>query len=286
VVFNAAGACSRSLSRKKLPAMTNPVSARRLIASDREGSALSELPDLRGLRRHHLLWVRPEYHASISAQTDDATLRGLVTEFLAAGWPLVMRRQSDGDCEPLRQSRSIAVGMPLPPSQGKLRLAFVVPPESIMRVAPPLTLVEVIARLPESWRSSLRQLLRSAEAANIQFRVFGSAAWEALTGRCYLSAHSDIDLLWQPCDASQIDAGIALLEAWEAQTGLVVDGEIAFGDDVAGAWREWSIGQLRQSASHRVLVKTLHGPHLSSRAELLALITQCRAEPIEATVAA
>jgi phosphoribosyl-dephospho-CoA transferase len=196
----------------------------------------------------------------------------MVTNFLAAGVPLVSRRQPESEGESSIRWRFIAVGMPLPPSQGKLRVPLVAPLESIMLTRPPLELAEVIPHLPQRWRAPLRDLLRSAEAVGIQFRVYGSAAWEALTGQSYLASRSDIDLLWQPAKIAQIDAGIRLLEAWEAQSGLVADGEIEFGDDAAVAWREWKSSAQRQPPSHRVLVKTFHGPRLSARSELLGLI--------------
>jgi phosphoribosyl-dephospho-CoA transferase len=231
----------------------------------------SALAELRDVRRHDLVWVAPEDHAAICAQVADLAVRCVARDFLAAGWPLVIRRQPDVDRQ---QPQSLAVGMPLPPSRGKLRLALAVPPQSIIRIEPPPRLAEIIPRLPQAWRLLLQPLLRSAEAIEIEFRAFGSAAWEALTGCRYLTPQSDIDLLWQPSHPTQIAAGIALLEAWEAQTGFSADGEICFGGDEAVAWREWSARQHGHDVGDRVLVKTLCGPRLAPRSELIALITR------------
>ena len=236
------------------------------------------MSDLRDLHRHWLVWVAPDHHAAISSQVGSPGLRVPVRDFLAAGWPLVVRRQTGIDGEHVARGSSIAVGMPLPPSQGKLRLAFSVLPEWIIRTAPPLELAEAIPHLPLAWRAPLQQLIRGAEAIDIGFRVYGSAAWEALTGCRYLTPQSDIDLLWQPSHPTQIAAGIALLQAWEAQTGFTADGEICFGGDEAVAWREWSARQHMHDAGDRVLVKTLRGPRLAPRSELIAFITRnCRA---------
>ena len=166
------------------------------------------------------------------------------------------------------------MGMPLPPSQGKLRLAFSVLPEWIIRTAPPLELAEAIPHLPLAWRAPLQQLIRGAEAIDIGFRVYGSAAWEALTGVPYLAFRSDLDLLWQSTSEAQIDAGVALLSAWETQTGFVADGEICFGDDAAVAWREWSNWRQAPGITHRILMKTLRGAELVAPSDVIALVAR------------
>ena len=227
---------------------------------------------LNDLRRHWLVWLAPEFHGMVSDQVTNPMLRQFATDFLAAGGPLVIPSQANGNAGHSLTSTSIAVGMPLPPSQGKHRLAFTVPPQSIVRAAPPMRLADAIPGLAKQWRAPLRQLQDDARAIGLEFRVFGSVAWESLTGRGYLTSESDIDLLWRPSDYSQIVDGIALLTAWEARTGpgvLRVDGELTFGDDLAVAWREWRAVQ-QPRAARRVLVKTLQGPRVCLPSELLA----------------
>jgi phosphoribosyl-dephospho-CoA transferase len=235
-------------------------------------------PMLRRLRRHWLVWVAKEFHAQLALQVADAKLRTNAAEFLAAGWPLVVCTQQDEASAQGSRNASLAAGMPLPPHQGKLRLRFLLPKDSIARVAPPLLLPEAILALPERWRTPLWRLLEQAQAIDLELRVFGSAAWESLTRMPYLTPRSDIDLLWQPHEATQIESVLAMLTHWEAQSGLAADGEILFGDDAAVAWREWQqAGQY--SGANRVLVKSLRGPQLSELAELLARLTPRRLPP-------
>ena len=184
------------------------------------------------LRRHWLVWLAPEFRSMVSEQVANPMLRQVVGDFLAADWPLVIPSQACGSAGHSLRSTSIAVGMPLPPSQGKHRLAFKVPPESIVRAAPPLKLADAILGLTKQWRAPLQQLLDEADAIGLEFHVFGSVAWESLTGRGYLTSESDIDLLWRPADCAQIGAAIALLTTWETKTGLKVDGEIVLNDDI------------------------------------------------------
>jgi phosphoribosyl-dephospho-CoA transferase len=246
--------------------------------------ALGARCDVRRLRRHHLVWVAPDHHPALAGAVTDPALREAVAALLAAGSPLVVRRQPPLDGASSASSPTLALGMPLPPAQGRQRLAFAVPATAIVRGSPPPRLADAIPNLRTAWRAPLTDLACEAQAAGIELRLFGSAAWEALTGRPYLTENSDIDLIWRPVDADEIDAGIALLLAWESDSGLSADGEILFGDDAAVAWREWArIAEAREGAQ-RVLVKTLYGPRICAAPELTAQLPRHR--PVRAAAAA
>jgi phosphoribosyl-dephospho-CoA transferase len=225
--------------------------------------------DVCTVQRHALVQVARDHHAAlVDAVGDDAT-RDAVAALLAGGVPLVVRRQPGDVRESLRtMPASIAVGLPLPPALGKQRLAFTVPVDAVTGVAPPLRLCEAIDHLQPAWRAPLSDLARAADASDIELRVFGAVAWEALTGRPYLTLQSDVDLLWWPQDAAQVAAGIALLLAWERHSGVRADGEIVLADGAAVAWREWDRVARTQDGAHRVLVKTLHGPRLCALSDL------------------
>jgi phosphoribosyl-dephospho-CoA transferase len=234
------------------------------------------------LRRHHLVWIAPAHHAAISSQIADAALAAAAQQLMAAGAPLVIGRQPELGIGAPSAATFIAAGMPLPPSLGKCRLAFGISPRAIARTAPPLKLADTIPRLPAIWRPPLLHLSRGAASIRIELGVYGSAAWEALTGEKYLTPQSDIDLLWRPTGPDQLGAGIALLAGWEAATGLRADGEILFGADDAVAWREWMVS-VSESSSLRVLVKSLAGPRLCTRAELLAHLRPNEVEDAQCT---
>src|SRR6185436_5089690 len=97
---SAVGDCSHNPWHNRSPRMTDSVPSA-----------------VRSLRRHHLAWLRRECHAPIIAQLDDLWVRRMVTNFLAAGVPLVSRRQPESEGESSMRWRFVAVGMPLPPSQ-------------------------------------------------------------------------------------------------------------------------------------------------------------------------
>ena len=244
------------------------------------------------LRRHWLVWVCPEFHAAMAEQIADATLHEIASNYFSAGWPLVMCSQGGGSAVPyvpvvpvvpIAARKSVMLGMPLPPRQGKHRLAFFVPVAAIIRVAPPLLLADVVPKLTNNWYGHLPQLLSAASEINLELRLFGSLAMEILTGDHYLTPQSDIDLLWQPLSLKQLDMAMEILSAWQTRCGVRVDGEIFFGNDSAVAWREW---QTAQQTKGRVLVKSLGKPRLCFTKELLAQLppaTVCSTESVSCT---
>lgn len=232
----------------------------------------------RSWHRHDLVWVTMA-HCAIAAEAtdgadardvvdaavaDDAADRTLIAAWIDARRPFVVRCQGM-DC---KTRNVLAVGLPLPPSQGKRRMALEAPLSSIERSSAPLALRDTVDSAPPGWREPLSHLHRLGVAAGVEFRVFGSLAWQALTGLAYVTEHSDLDLCWRPRSASHLDTLSALLVSWQQATGIAVDGEIVFDDDHMVSWREW---QLRRTQAG-VLVKRLHGPVMRTPSSLLAML--------------
>jgi phosphoribosyl-dephospho-CoA transferase len=192
--------------------------------------------------RHDLIWLTP---AGAAAATVDlaAAERGLVLDWLNSGRPLIHTRRRAGD-----PAGWLPLGLPLPPSLGKRRLALCVPPDGLERCSAPPLLATVIDCAPPAWREWLIRLEQGARNLQLCLRVFGSLAWQYLTGDTYLSESSDLDLLWSPVDQAQLQAGLALLQEWERKSGLRADGEVLLPVG-AVAWRELA------SAPSHVLVK-------------------------------
>jgi phosphoribosyl-dephospho-CoA transferase len=231
--------------------------------------------------RHDLVWVNTAHcviaadgtdgadvpdvmDAAVATVADNAGDRTLIAAWIDARRPFVVRCQGM-DC---KARNVLAVGLPLPPSQGKRRVALEVPSSSIERSSAPLALRDTVDSAPPGWRGPLSQLHRLGVAAGVEFRVFGSLAWQALTGLAYVTEHSDLDLCWRPRSASHLDTLSGLLVSWQQATGIAVDGEIVFDDDHMVSWREW---QLRRTQAG-VLVKRLHGPVLRTPSSLLAML--------------
>lgn len=211
------------------------------------------------LARHTLIWPTASERVRMKAEASDDQVRMALDLWCARDWPLVVRRNDE-----LAPAGSVAAGLPLPPSRGKLRLAFRLPPAGIARCAPPLTLRAVARALPPAWQRPLATLDGAARKARVSLSVFGSAAWQAITGRVYLHDDSDVDLLFRPASEDEIGFVVSLYERWERDTRRRIDGEILFPDDDAVAWREWA----RAERGACVLAKNIDGAALVERETL------------------
>jgi phosphoribosyl-dephospho-CoA transferase len=245
----------------------------------------------------------------VAAQITDDAMHAQVAAWLAADRPLVVARQlvTDKDFAGVRKTfdgttshstrlsknnsqvagygpllqlmpflmgngitDTIAVGLALPPAQGKHRIALAVAARDIARYTPPLRLADAIAHAPAAWQPALAELDAAAIHIDLELRVFGSLAWQALSGLNYLTPQSDVDLLWHPLSNTQLQRGIALLARWEHASGLRADGEVLFGGSSAVSWREWST--LKSGDDQRVLVKRASSAELVDARELLELL--------------
>lgn len=216
--------------------------------------------------RHTLVWIRPECRVPVAAQITDDAIHSHVAAWLAADRPLVVARQSCGEV----LTESISVGLALPPAQGKRRIALSVASCDIVRSTPPLLLDYALAHAPVEWQPALAELDAAATGIDLELRVFGSLAWQALSGLPYLTPQSDIDLLWHPQSYAQLQQGIELLARWEHDSGMRADGEVLFGGNHAVSWREWAT--LKSGDDQRVLVKRESSAELVIARELLEML--------------
>lgn len=236
----------------------------------RLSSGCCPVPDSK-FNRHTLVWIRPECRADVAAQIRDGEMHAQVAAWLAADRPLVVARQPCGEAlSDTVAVETIATGLALPPAQGKRRIALNVAEKDITRYTLPLLLADALAHAPAEWQSALAELDAAATNIDIQLRVFGSLAWQALSGIQYLTPQSDIDLLWHPSSNAQLQQGIALLARWEQDRGLRADGEVLFGINSAVSWREWAA--LKSGNDQRVLVKRASSAGLVAAGELLELL--------------
>lgn len=203
-----------------------------------------QAPDA-SLRRHDLVFVSESaWRALMRARPDLASVHGVVG-WVDRGWPLVARRPGPGDMP------GIALGLPMPPSAGKRRLRIVVRPEDIVTVASPLTLNDARGSAPPDWQSTLAKVIDMAMRHGVQARVFGGLAWQALTGMDYLTASSDLDLLFplrRDTDPHRLSTE---LDAIARLAPMRLDGELVRTDGAAVNWRELHTG------ADGLLVKTL-----------------------------
>ncbi|MBR0877839.1 malonate decarboxylase holo-[acyl-carrier-protein] synthase [Bradyrhizobium japonicum] len=184
----------------------------------------------------------------------------LASEPIIEGWarasrPLVVRRPACND-----PAGMIPLGLPLPPSHGKRRIAVALAPGELIAHAPPPLLADTAAAAPASWHRTIDLLVRLLP----QTRTYGSLAWQHLTGLPYLSDGSDLDLLWPLSSATHANTLPSDIARIAETAPMRLDGEIVY--HAGGVqWRE-----LTGADEDEVLVKGAAGVHVTTRAAFLA----------------
>lgn len=212
--------------------------------------------------RHNRVWLSVSGWQRACAATSKAHLPEL-EPWAAKDWPLVVRRS-----ESALSADSIGLGLALPPDAQtglKTRIPLTVYLNDIARHEPPLTLAAVASAIPPAWQGAYTDLTHDFIDAQLELRVYGSVALQTITGLLYLTATSDIDVLFYPRTHAQLQQGLHLLQTY-AQ-GLPLDGEIVFPSGRAVAWKEWAAAV---GSSHKVMVKSMTNLNLMSVDALLS----------------
>ncbi|MBC7514180.1 MAG: malonate decarboxylase holo-[acyl-carrier-protein] synthase [Herminiimonas sp.] len=220
--------------------------------------------------RHSLVWLTvpgwEQVQAGAAAET--VSIREALSRWRAADWPLVVRRRP-----PAMAATDLALGIALPPQAGsgiKPRIATIVNLLHVRRVDAPLPLAAVLKVVPAHWRAALLAMHLESLDALPALRVYGSLAWQTITGMGYLTSTSDIDLLVAPATRGELGACLDCLRRYASI--LPLDGEIVFPSGAAVAWKEWDAvtrGEM-PDAGARVLSKYADTVVLVDCSELLA----------------
>lgn len=207
------------------------------------------------LERHRLVYLDLARWSEILAAYPALQAIPVVVDWVVEGRPLIARRPVCDDAAGL-----VPLGLPLPPSVGKQRLAVAVPTGAILsNTAPPL-LADAVRVAPAVWRETTADLI----ALDSETRCFGSLAWAHLTGLPYLSETSDLDLVWHVSTADAAERLVAALARIDAGAPVRLDGEIVTPTGLAVQWRELA------SDAPEVLAKAANGNRMVSRTEMFA----------------
>jgi len=107
--------------------------------------------------------------------------------------------------------------------------------------------------LPAASASILSALAERIEASGARLGIYGSLAWETLSGEAYRHADSDIDLICDVADLAQYAMVLDALRQAVADFPGRLDGELRLPDGQAVAWQE--ILMLGKASDKSVLVK-------------------------------
>ncbi|WP_128923467.1 malonate decarboxylase holo-[acyl-carrier-protein] synthase [Bradyrhizobium guangxiense] len=208
--------------------------------------------------RHDLVFVSPAgWRALLDARGDLAT-DALVARWPKMRWPTIRRRALP--CE----ADGLALGLPLPPSAGKRRISLLLDNDHVTSVARPPLLRQARAYAPRNWWPTLDRLDALARRHAMDARVFGSLAWQSLTGLDYVTARSDLDVLFEFRAETDIDRLVAEVAAIEADAPMRLDGELMGADGAAVNWREFHGG------ASELLVKSIERVVLLGRHQFMS----------------
>ncbi len=213
------------------------------------------------LGRHDLVWLAPGWRGALAAPAAAATLSA-ADAWISRGRPAVACRRERGSPD------DVALGIALPPGGGPRRVSLLVRREVIVRSSSPLTLAEALPSAPAGWRAPLSALDRDARAAGLILRVYGSLAWQHLSGAPFLTARSDADLLAEVRDAGELRAALSLLHRQARPEAPPLDGELLLPGGRGIAWRELA----RRPA--RILVKSAATVTLERTADALGPLAE------------
>lgn len=208
-------------------------------------------------RRHDLVRADPAAWATWLGTHPEFSGLGPFERWVELGRPLIVRRRLPGET-----GGTVPLGLPMPPADGKRRIGLALPATALTPMAVP-DLTEAGHHAPAAWRPTLAAVLALGRQHGLGVRPFGGLLWQAVTGLTYLSATSDLDLLWacpEPVPAGLLDG----LEAIARDAPMRIDGEILLPDGAGLHWRE-----LRDAPEGgSVLAKGCEGVTLRPVAEL------------------
>lgn len=198
-------------------------------------------------QRHDLVWFQPA--ADYSPE---------LNKWLENCLPCVVTRQNQLN-QPLL---SVALSLSADKSLFS-RQSFLIEPSVIYqhsRALPIMRLTEIISH------PQLPNLIQALDNLGVEPRLFGSYSWQILTGRDYVQAGSDIDVVVQINSLQQLTQLSVVLIKLEQIIARRIDVELVFAECYTVAWREW------QSSAQQLLVKTYYSQELLSRENLLDMI--------------
>lgn len=208
------------------------------------------------MNRHDLVYVSPDRWRLLIKTSVELAENPLVATWVDRGWPLVARRANAGE------GQGVTLGLPLPPSAGKKRLSLLMQPEDVLAVVQSPSLTSTIRAAPRSWELTLLRLGQLAKEQDVEARVFGSLAWQVITGLDYLTDRSDLDFALHIHRDTHLRPLADELAHIEDDAPMRLDGELIRGGSAVN-WRELHAG------AQDVLVKTIHGITLISTEQLL-----------------
>lgn len=180
--------------------------------------------------RHTLVWLRADWRAALRAPLAQADADA-IARWQRRGLPLIAARRCATDAVD-----TLRLGLALP---GRRRIGVALAAAARECETPPPPLAAALASAPPDWRAPLAGLAALAADTGTDCRVYGSLAWQHLSGDAYLTTGSDVDLLFAPTDRTGLERLLLALGGSDGyRPAPRLDGELRLPDGADLAWRE------------------------------------------------
>jgi phosphoribosyl-dephospho-CoA transferase len=198
------------------------------------------------MRRHDLVYLPASASFSTPCAAPGSPPWQAAAAWIAGGLPLVAARQSAG-------GQRVRLGLCLLQHLDRQRLSIEVDAAQIAGIQPALAVERCLGSLPEATADVLLGLAATIKASGARLGVYGSLAWESLSGETYRHAGSDIDLICDVASPEQYDIALTALAHAASRLPCRLDGELRRPDGLAVAWPE--LAARRSAVERTVLVK-------------------------------
>lgn len=215
------------------------------------------------MRRHDLLMLNPDaVMQSVTCCTSDMAMH-YVKQWIATGRAFVHSRQSA--C-----TTTLQLGLAFVDRGVKHRAFIQTRYQDVLRIDPPHKLEDCLSMFSEQESIALQHLIFKLKSAGFIPHVFGSVAWEKISGEPYRTTMSDLDLLCDVATLKDVSFVTAAFAEADSELPFSIDGELRFSNDRCVNWRE-VLAALELDDEMEVLVKGETGVFMSHLYDLLEL---------------
>ena len=221
------------------------------------------------MQRHDLAYIADVAWVQPCADSLPDVAAAKFFALLDRGLPLTVTRQ------PSRDDEHIYLAMNVLTHQGKYRVACHTPMTNITDINPPLPVTQALG-LFDAWSAQqLGELANRMQACGCTVRIYGSYAYQLLTGECYITPLSDVDLLFVLSEWRQLPTVMTQIAAFKTVFAQRIDGEISVQLPGAAEMVQFSFNEyltLPTNPVHaQIIIKSLHKVGLYDAAGLLGL---------------
>jgi triphosphoribosyl-dephospho-CoA synthase len=210
------------------------------------------------INRHWLVWLKPNSVYSHKHEMSD-----LIKEWIKKDYPFVCARFDSVKLNTLNLGFCPKQNGTDKPLRVSLKTGF----ENIASCRPPLLLSEVIEALAEKNFVSLKVLLTNLHSADLsESRVFGSFAWQSITGKQYVNNNSDLDLILNINSIEDACLANDIISEWENRFDKKIDCELKFPNGNCSSIKEFF------STSKQILVKNKDNVEIIFKKEIYDLL--------------